>query len=365
MTTARATVEIDGELGPDYLRQALRRAGGTIDVGDIDVETLSGGRTGARVDRLTTGTDSFVLKRARLDTWQRAAIASPGEGPLWPSGLMDRLPAPLECPIIDTAFHGASDSWWMLMRDVSAGIPPRGEFGEDRTLALWRSTARLHADYWGKEAALDALPLVDVAATTKLFAEPVAHAVGGRAREAWVPRVIEEFMPPRVLLPVFLELLAPGDAEFYIDMTQNRDWHRGLDDATPTMLHGDPRRANISFMDNLVVLFDWEFAARGPAACDLQWSAFLTFWAYTPDDGREPWERDHLRESYLEELETCLGGKIDRAEFQRTWDLGWLRIVSQLGFCFADADLDDPDERTAAVGRATAGIQWCRRILGG
>jgi Ser/Thr protein kinase RdoA (MazF antagonist) len=90
-----------------------------------------------------------------------------------------------------------------------------------------------------------------------------------------VPRVVEEFMPLRLLLPVFLELLEPGDADFYIKMTQDRDWHQHLDDATPTLLHGDLRRANISFMEGKVILFDWEFAARGPAACDLQWSAFL------------------------------------------------------------------------------------------
>jgi hypothetical protein len=365
ITTTRPTVEIDGDLGPDYLRQALRRAGVEIEVGDVDVKTLSGGRTGARVDRLTSGTESFVLKRARLDTWQRAAIANPGEGPLWLSGAMDSLPAPLECPVIDAAFHAASDSWWILMRDVSAGIPPRGGFGEAETRTLWRSMARLHAAYWGKDAALEALPMVDVAATTTLFAEPIGHAAGGQVRENWVPRVIEEFTPLRVLLPVFLELLAPGDAEFYVNMTQDREWHRGLDNATPTLLHGDLRRANIAFIDDKVILFDWEFASRGPAACDLQWSAFLAFWAYTPDDGRQPWQRDHLRASYLEELETCIGAKIDRDEFQKTWDLGWLRIVSQLGFCFADADLDDPGERVAAVGRATAGIQWCRRILDG
>jgi hypothetical protein len=365
MTTARPTVEIDGELGSDYLRQALRRAGVEIEVGDVDVESLSGGRTGARVDRLTSGTDSFVLKRARLDTWQRAAMNNPGEGPLWLSGAMDSLPAPLDCPIIDTAFHVDGDSWWILMHDVSPGIRLRGDFGEEEVRTLWRAMARFHAVYWGKNAALEAFPVVDVAATTTLFAEPIAHAAGGQAREDWVPHVIEEFMPLRVLLPLFLELLAPSDAEFYVNMTQDREWHRGLDNATPTLLHGDLRRANISFMDHKVVLFDWEFASRGPAACDLQWSAFLTFWAYTPDDGRQPWRRDHLKECYLEELETCLGRKIDRDEFQRTWNLGWLRIVSQLGFCFADADLDDPGERAAAAGRAAAGIQRCRRILDG
>ncbi len=202
---------------------------------------------------------------------------NPGEGPLWLSRVFDTLPAPLECPIIDVVFHGASDCWWILMNDVSPGIRPRGAFGEEETRTLWRGLARLHAAYWGNSEALEELPLVDIGATTRVLAEPVSTAAGREAREEWVPRVVEEFMPLRVLLPLFLELLEPSDADFYIELTRNRDWHQGLDEATPTLLHGDLRRANISFMDGKVILFDWEFAARGPAACDLQWSSFLTF----------------------------------------------------------------------------------------
>ena len=101
-----------------------------------------------------------------------------------------------------------------------------------------------------------------------------------------------------------------------------------------------------------------------PAACDLKWNSFLTYWAYTPEDGTEPWERDHLREFYLTELETALGHAIDRIEFQKTWELAWLRIISQLGFCFADVNLDNEDELAAVDRRIEAAVQNCRRILG-
>jgi hypothetical protein len=58
-----------------------------------------------------------------------------------------------------------------------------------------------------------------------------------------------------------------------------------------------------------------------------------------------------------------LGGPIDLAEFEKTWELAWVRIVSTLGFCFADAELEKPDERSAAAARASNGIRMCREAL--
>jgi hypothetical protein len=109
-----------------------------------------------------------------------------------------------------------------------------------------------------------------------------------------------------------------------------------------------------------VTLLDWgEFAARAPAACDLQWHRFLHFWAYPPD-GQPPEARAPLRDFYLAELEAMLGRPIDREEFERTWDLGWLRVMSMIGFCLADvANPAAPEARQ----RAKAAIALARAIL--
>ena len=86
---------------------------------------------------------------------------------------------------------------------------------------------------------------------------------------------------------------------------------------------------------------------------------FLHFWAYPPD-GRPPEARAPLREFYLAELEAALGKPIDREEFERTWDLGWLRVMAMLGFCLADV----PDPRAPqARQRAKAALALCRAIL--
>jgi hypothetical protein len=355
MTTApetRGTVQ-------DYLREAEARGAVSSGFRVAGLEPLTGGRTGARVIAIRPG---YVLKVLPRRTWRIAAMQAPeaGEGPLWLSGATRKLPAPVACPTVDVAVHADNDEWWMLMRDVSDGIRPRGAFTERDERSLLAAIARLHAHYWDGRNGLDALPLARVRGTTTAFAEPVAFAAGrAQASADWVPRYVEDFAPLRMLLPTFLEMLGPNDADFFIRLAADRSWHRGLDEATPTLNHGDLRRANIAFAGDKVTLLDWEFASRGPAACDLQWHWFLHFWAYPPD-GRPPEAHAPLRDYYLAELESALGRPIHRDAFEQTWGLGWLRIMSMAGFCLAD--VPDPAAPEARQ-RAKAAIALCRAIL--
>ena len=57
-----------------------------------------------------------------------------------------------------------------------------------------------------------------------------------------------------------------------------------------------------------------------------------------------------------------LGRQIDRAEFERTWGLAWLRVMAMLGFCLAD--VPDPAAPQARQ-RAKAAIALARSILDG
>jgi len=346
----------------DYLQAAQAR--GVVPAGHriLALEPLTGGRTGARVVAIRPG---YVLKALSRDNWRLAAMQAPeaGEGPLWLSGATRELPAPVACPTVDVAVHVDNDEWWMLMRDVSEGIRPRGTFAERDEKALLAAIARMHAHYWDGRNGLDRLPLAPVRGVTAAFAEPVAFAAGRAQPSAdWVPGVVRDFTPLRTLLPVFLEMLDPADADFFILLASDRSWHRGLDAATPTLNHGDLRRANIAFTGETVTLLDWELASRAPAACDLQHHWFLHFWAYPPNDGRPAESRAPLRDFYLAELEAVLGRGIDRGEFERTWDLAWLRTLTMIGICLADTS--DP-AATVARHRAKAAITLARAILDG
>src|SRR6185503_12481026 len=122
-----------------------------------------------------------------------------------------------------------------------------------------------------------------------------------------------------VLLPPFLDALGSADADFYVDLCRDHARIAGALARHPrTLVHGDLRRANIAFAGDEVVLFDWEFAAAGAAARDLEWHRFLQFWAYPPDDGRGPGDRGALVDAYVDALERERGAPVDRRAFDES-----------------------------------------------
>lgn len=324
--------------GSAYLAEALDRAGMSVPpIGPVDQEPLHGGRTGVKVARLRCGNGArFVLKTIPRRRAYHEALSHEGEAAMWLSGTLNHLPAPLSTPILDAAFHPERDEWWLLMDDVSSGIVAGADWHEDHTRRLFEAMARLHAEHWNREAEAqrDRASLAD---TTALPVEIALYEATGTARAPWAARAASEFRVPGILLPDFLAEAGTVNADFYLVLLQRwPDVVAALEMHPPTFLHGDLRRANLSFLDGRVVLFDWELAAMGPSATDLTWHWFLHYWAYPPDDGRDPDDRLWLRDVYLQRLEDALGRSVDRAGFLTTWDLGWLRVFSQLGFVLAD-----------------------------
>lgn len=347
----------------DYLGEALVRARLPPTLAGLTRVPLTGGRTGAAVERIErAGAEPLVSKRLPANTWREAVLegAPGGEARLWLDGVTRALPPPIECPMIDVA-RTASGDWWMLMRDVSAGILPRGEFGDDAERVFLDAIAALHARFQD-DPALAALPLATMRGTTRMLADPIVAVAGGAdaiaAADPWVRRFLEDFKPLGALLPGFLAQIGAEDAAFYVDLCRDRGWHAALDAGPQTLVHGDLRRANIAFLEGgRVSLIDWEFAARGPAATDIAWHSLLHFWAY-PVDQRAPEEREaELVEFYLDAFARRRGRRADRAVFGRQWDAAWLRIVAQLGFLL----IDGPEAGRAE--RCKRALARARRIL--
>lgn len=329
---------IDGEVDASYLSAALQRAGRPARIGDLDVVRLDGGRISANVLSLKADAHAFVLKKFLAEPWRVSLFSTAFNEPaLWTGGLTRSLPAPLSCPTIDVAFHRERGECWMLMDDVSAGVAPRGTFDEGSFRGLLDGLARLHARYWEQEARSGELPILTLQQHTAMFADPCA-AVGGRAgRPDWVPEVLDKVFLFRTYVPVLLDVLGSADGDFYLDLCEHRErWLAPLSRLPQTVIHGDLRRANIATLPSAISLFDWDFACRAPAAADLAWYWLLHFWCYPPSDGRAPEDREPLAAYYLERLNEALGQQLDRAEFERAWDLSWLKVLAQVGFCLAD-----------------------------
>ncbi|MCG6658966.1 phosphotransferase [Halomonas campisalis] len=270
------------------LAEALRRAGRPPSFAEpAKAQFLDGGRTGARVTRLSCADGaSFVLKVIPRQRAFREALGHDGEAAAWLAGTTRALPSPLVNPTLDASFHPERDEWWLLMEDVSPGIVSRSGWTEGHTRQLFTAMAGLHAAHW-EDPAIPRAGIGDLAATTALLVEIALHEATGRASVEWAASSAEQFQVPRVLLPGFLEAAGDRNADFYLALLRRwRDIVSALDDYPPTLLHGDLRRANIAFMDERVVLFDWELAARGSAAADLAWHWFLHWRRHRPDDRR-------------------------------------------------------------------------------
>jgi hypothetical protein len=352
---------IAGDPDVAYLAAALRRIGRPAVVDDVEVTALTGGRQSNKVISLKSwSAGAYVLKAFPRASWRDAIFAAGNVEPaLWTAGVTRDLPPPLNCPTIDLAYHAERDEDWMLMVDVSHGIMGRGVYDEDRLKWLFGALAGLHAQYWEKNETLASLPLVPLEANIAYFAQPTA-ALGGRVPvNGWVRDVIDNFVVLKPLLPVFLEVLGSANANFYLDLCQHRvDWVGALAELPQTLVHGDIRRANIAPLAvGAVSVFDWDLASCAPAASDLTWYWFLQFWCYPPNDGLDIADREPLREHYIERLMELLGPRFDRVTFDRSWDLCWLKVFVQLGFCLIDPlvgkhNPEDAERVRRRVGRA-------------
>ncbi|MGE0725300.1 MAG: phosphotransferase [Alphaproteobacteria bacterium] len=358
---------IGGALDAAYLSAALARAGRPAPDGSLAVERIDGGRISSNVLSLKTAAGAFVLKKFAPEPWRLALFGSSFNEPaLWAAGLTRALPAPLSCPTIDVAFHVERSECWMLMDDVSAGVAPRGSFDPVSFGALLEGLATLHARFWDRDDLLAGLPLVSLEQHTAMFATPSAAAGGAIEAQGWVAEVLEKVFLFRTYVPVLLEALGPRDADFYLALCADpARWLEPLGRMPPTLVHGDIRRANVAFLQpGAVSLFDWDFACRAPAATDLAWYWFLHFWCYPPADGIAPEQREPVRQHYVRCLAAALGGRFDPQAFERAWDLSWLKVFAQIGFCLADPLVGTPSAEAAARARATIGraVERAKRI---
>lgn len=331
---------VNSEPDAAYLTEALRRAGRPAVVGDIEVTALTGGRQSNKVLSLkSTSAGAYVLKTFPRKSWRdRVFKAGNVEPALWMAGVTRDLPSPLACPAIDLVHHSVHDEDWMLMDDVSHGVMARGLYDEERSKWLFAALAGLHARYWEKTGLLASLPLVPLDANIAYFVEPVS-ALGGRVpMVGWVKDVIDNFVVLKPFVPVFLDVLGTADAEFYLDLCQHRGaWTVALAELPQTLSHGDTRRANVAPISaETVSIFDWDLASCAPAANDLAWYCFLQFWCYPPNDGQGIADPQPLLEHYVEKLRALLGPRFDRATFDRSWNLCWLKVFAQLGYCLID-----------------------------
>ncbi|MFC7497220.1 MULTISPECIES: phosphotransferase family protein [unclassified Nocardioides] len=221
------------------------------------------GRSGAVLERVLLADGSrVVVKRfdPAVDLVMRLSGDDHGrEVDLFRSGVLDRLPASVVCPILD-GWYDEDGRGVLVMRDLGGAVLGWSSVvTPDQAAGMFGALADLHATFLG--AAPDGL--TPLGALVSLFEPGRIQPFAGAALVDCALRGWEYW--PEV---------APGDiGERVLALAQDTaplvTAYRSL---PATLLHGDLATVNMAFEPDrpgCLTLIDWGLAAAGPAELDL------------------------------------------------------------------------------------------------
>ncbi len=231
----------------------------------------SDGKSGARLERVVRDGVPLVVKHLDLRSdWTMRAVGDLGctTLTLWRRGVLDRLPACFDQPIIGVAHDPSRPGGYattLLMRDVGSALVPEGDdplpFAQHR--GFLDHLARLSAAFWGFSDDLGLIPLANryfelSPWTAEVeMARPDPPLVPPLIARGW--RDLEELEPRAagIVLPLF------SDPDPLVE---------ALDSTPSTFVHGNWKLGNLGTDDEgRTVLIDWETPGAGPACGELAW----------------------------------------------------------------------------------------------
>jgi hypothetical protein len=277
---------------------------GATDVGALD----SVGKSGAGLDRLRIDGRPYVVKYLDANTdWilRAAGVDEPPTVQLWRRGLLERLPACMNQPIVGVAQEGSVSA--ILMRDVEAWLVPAGEtaIALDQHLRFLDHMAALHASFW------DSDDEIDVVSLRARYLELSPHT-SAREEALGSPHPV----PPLIAKgwPLLAEVAPEAAAIVTPLVTDPEPLLDALAGTPQTFVHGDWKLDNLGTdPEQRTILLDWAMPGRAPALSDLAWYLAINC-------RRLPHSKDDAIDAYRAALER-------HGVSTRTW---WDR---QLGLC--------------------------------
>ncbi|MBV9796026.1 MAG: aminoglycoside phosphotransferase [Actinobacteria bacterium] len=231
------------------------------------------GKSGARLERLVIDGQSYVLKHLDLaEDWTMRASGCLRGAPLeaWERGLLERLPACFNQPIVGVAREEAggrapAGGCALLMHDVSRWLVPVSDdpITLDQHERFLRHMAALHAAFWACGDDCDVVPVMHRYLELSPWLAAAEAAVGSAHL---VPRLVGEGWPR-------LAAVAPAAAAVVTPLAQDPGPLVAALAATPqTFVHGNWKLDNLGTDDSgRTVLLDWEQPGRGAPLSDLAW----------------------------------------------------------------------------------------------
>ena len=287
----------------------------------------SAGKSGALLERVTIGGEPYVVKYLDPSTdWTMRAAGVDGSTTLelWRRGILDRLPASINQPIVGVAYEDGVTV--LLMRDVGDWLVPVNDdvVPLDQHLRFLDHMADMHATFW--QTPDD----IDVVSNRTRYLELSPHTAEREAALGSthpVPPLIARGWP-------LLAKVAPTAAAIVTPLADDPSpLVDALSDTPETLVHGNWKLDNLgSDPQERTVLLDWELPGRGPALSDLAWYLSINC-------RRLPQSKEDAIDAYREALERH--GVDTEPWWSRQLQLCLLGALVQFGWEKAFGGFDD------------------------
>jgi hypothetical protein len=228
--------------------------------------TEGAGKSGARLERVVIAGQPYVLKHLDLaqDWTMRASGCLRGASLLaWEKGLLARLPACINQPIVGVAAEDRGGA--LLMRDVTPWLVPVSDepIGLDQHLRFLRHMAALHAAFWACGGECEVVPVMHRYLELSPWLAQAEAAVGS---EHLVPRLVGQGWPR-------LAEVAPAAAAVVAPLARDPGpLVEALETTPQTFVHGNWKLDNLGTDERgRTVVLDWEQPGRGAPLSDLAW----------------------------------------------------------------------------------------------
>jgi hypothetical protein len=258
------------------------------------------GKSGARLERVVIGAESYVLKHLDLaEDWTMRASGCLRGAPLvlWERGILARLPACFNQPIVGAAREerpgpDPSGGCALLMRDVTRWLVP----ATDAPITLGqharflRHMAALHAEFWDCGPEFDVVPVMHRYLELSPWTATAERAAGSAHL---VPQLVAKGWP-------LLAEVAPAAAAVVTPLARDPGPLVEALARTPhTFVHSNWKLDNLGTDDaDRTVVLDWEQPGHGAPLSDLAWYLAINC-------RRLPQSKEGSIQAYRHALEAC------------------------------------------------------------
>jgi len=283
------------------------------------------------------------------------------------TGLYQQVPKTFHIPYLDIVHRPEREQYWVFVEDVRPEMERLGMHSAlpDGTIRLILShLAAFHAAFWQRSDILSQPWLMRLDRPVDYFYRCVVDVLDGMKNAADSSAYIVGKWPwfPEGVVNLMASL--PDSTRRAVE-TLYREPQPLLDKVDPlprTLCHYDFDNRNLGLRDGpdgpQTVVIDWEIVGEGLSSSDV--GRFLAY--------QQPPNAEELVAHYLDELERCLGRKIDREEWLYGSELVTIAIWQIIGVLFGvmvsapSAPVPD-DQRPAMRQRVYSDIEYVESLV--